>query len=498
MKPNISVLGIALLTVIVSVIVYFNAGMLGITGVVMCYLLVVLTGAYLLRMSYALVLALITSLLINFLAIEPRYTFRIANVESWVALIAFLLVSLVVTSLVRRLQERTSEAEAARNEAEFARLLVEKLAEESQPEKLLAKAADMLQAHLDRPLCIVSQAGNDTKTVPENSACDPDMAAVNWVMLNGKPLGPGTGNWPESAILMMPFSRLPGSESVLAMSIAPIGNSPVTNTSNETRYFLPMLRSLCDQVALAYQRAASMQQAQHAELKARTEAMQNALLTSLSHDMRTPLTAIMGAASTLDSQHQQLDDASRQQLLGAIRSEADYLCHATENILSLAKLDTLGAKGLRLDWQSPEELIGSTLARYKSRELPCELKAVITSDALIRVDAILLSQALANLLDNALQVHRGNEPLLISAAQEDTNLVIAVADRGPGFPPSFSVTNLDKFQSRHGRGFGIGLVIVSTIASLHEARLEFKARSGGGAEVRLVLPLANHSLEPQG
>lgn len=482
MKPNISVFGIALLTIIVSVIVYFNASMLGITGVVLLYLLVVLAGAYVLRMSLALVLAFVAALLINFLAIEPRYTFRISSLESWVALTAFLIVSLVVTSLVRRLHERTNEAERAGLEAQFARILAEQLADELWPERLLAKAADMLQTHLDKPLCIVYQTESGIKSTPEIAICHPDLTAVSWVMQNGKPLGPGTGNWPESANLMVPFSRLPGTEPVLVVALE----------SSKIAYLLPVLRGFCDQVALSYQRAVSMQLAQQAELKARTEAMQNALLTSISHDMRTPLTAIMGAASTLASQYRQLDDAGCHQLLGAIRSEAEYLCSTTENILSLARLDALGGDGLRLDWQSPQEIIGSTLARYKVRELACELQATITSDALIRVDAILLSQALANLLDNALLVHHGSEPVLISASQEADQLVIAVSDRGPGFPADFNAINLEKFQSRHSRGFGLGLVIVATIVRLHQAKLEFRARPGGGAEVRLIF-----ILEPQ-
>jgi two-component system sensor histidine kinase KdpD len=471
--------GVSLLLIAVSTVVYFNQSELGITGAVMCYLLVVLAGAYYLRLSLALGLALLASLLINFLIVEPRYSFHIARLESWVALAGFLGVSLVVTSLVRRLQERTEEAEAARTEAQFARMLAERLAQQTEPESLLATAVDILQPYLQKALCIAYMTEDGMRTVPAAPAFDVDAAAVIWAMQNARPLGPGTDNWPESVSTIMPFSRLPGNEPVLV--IAREQAQAVTS--------LTLLRSLCDQLALAYGRAVSTQRAQQAELKARTEAMQNALLTSLSHDMRTPLTAIMGAASTLDSQQRELDEAGRQQLLTAIRSEADYLCRATENILSLARLDALGDQGMRLDWQSPEEIIGSTLARYRARGLSCELQTSIKSDVLVRVDAILLSQALANLLDNALSVHQGSEPLLVSARQDGNRLIIAIADRGPGFPAGFNVAALERFSSRHGRGFGIGLVIVSTIASLHGAELGFEPRPGGGTEVRLSFPI---------
>lgn len=472
--------GILLLTIVVSGVAFFNQADLGITAVVMLYLLVVLAGAYYLRAAQAIGLALLAALLINFLFVEPRYTFRMASVESWGALIGFLLVSLVVTSLMRRLQDRTREAETARSQAQFARALAERLAQESQPLELLHEAARMLQAQLSTAVCIVRSDGDRLETIPPDTVCRPDPAAVQWVMQNARPLGPGTNNWPESAYLMLPFSRLPGHDPVFVCDSAAVNEQ------------LVVLRDLCDQVALAYQRAVSAHRAQQAELGARTEAMQNALLASLSHDMRTPLTAILGAASALETQGSELDTGMRAQMLTSIRTEADYLCRATENILSLARLNALGSHGLALDWQSPEEIVGSTLARYRIRQLPCSLRADIASDALIRADANLLSQALANLLDNALAVHRGAEPLLISVRRQADFLILSVADRGPGLPADIDASALQKFRQRHGRGFGLGLVIVHTIATLHGARLDFAARAGGGAEVSLHFPVAQH------
>lgn len=473
--------GILLLTIAVSSVALLNQAALGITAVVMLYLLVVLAGAYYLQAPQAIGLALLTVLLINFLFVEPRYTFRIANVESWGALIGFLMVSLVVTSLMRRLQGRTKEAETARSEAQFARTLAERLAQESQPRALLYEAARLLQGQLSAAVCIVRTEDHNLETIPHDTACRPDPGAVVWVMKNARSLGPGTDNWSDAGYLMMPFSRLPGHDPVLVCDLAEVDE-----------HQLVVLRNLCDQVSLAYQRAVSACRAQQAELQARTEAMQNALLASLSHDMRTPLTAILGAASALESQEAEFDAAVRAQMLTSIRTEADYLCRATENILSLARLNALGSQGLVMDWQSPEEIVGSTLARYRIRESSCDLRAHIASDALIRADAGLLSQALANLLDNALVMHSGPEPLLVSVRQQADCLTIAVADRGPGFPPDFDPGSLQKFRHRHGRGFGLGLVIVHTIATLHDARLVFAARQGGGTEVGLCFPIVQH------
>lgn len=342
MRPSFALLAIAVLTIVVSAVVYLNQDTLGMAGAVTLYLLVVLAGAYYLQVALALSLALCATLLINFLVVEPRYTFRIASVESWVALGGFLTVSLVVTSLVRRLQERTAEAEAADRQSKFARMLAERLAQETQPDIVLAAAAEMLQDYLEAPVCICWQAAGDLQCVPQTAAM-PDRDAVNWAMQNAKTLGAGSSNWPDSPDVMLPFSRLPGQSPVLVCRLPRL--------DAERRQ--PELRSLCDQIALAYARASSAQQAQQAALNARAEAMQNALLASVSHDMRTPLTAIIGAVSALDSQDAMLDESSRAQLLQSIRGEAEHLCRAVENILSLARLDALGSRGLTLDWQSP-------------------------------------------------------------------------------------------------------------------------------------------------
>ena len=479
MRRAITHIAVSLLTFAVSVIVYFQQARLGMTGVVMLYLLVVLVGAYHLRAALAIALALLAALLINFLVVEPRYTFRIASVESWVALAGFLMVSLVVTSLVRRLQARTHEAEAARRQSEFARQMAERLAEEAEPVAVLSTAVGLLNSYLGAPVCICWEASDGLRYLPPDGDDKPEQAAVNWAMQNGKMLGAGTENWPALPYLMVPFSRLPGHAPVLACALP-------SETAGQRQ---AELRSLCDQVALAYERAHHAQRALQAELNARAEAMQNALLASLSHDMRTPLTAILGAVSAIDSQDQTLDAHSRAQLLQAIRSEAEHLSRSVENVLSLARLDALGREGLSLDWQSPEEIIGSTLMRYQARKLSCRLEASITSQALIRADAILLSQALANLLDNALTFHQGSEPILISARQTGACLVIAVADRGPGLPAGFNADELQKYRSATGRGFGLGLVIVSTIVTLHDAALVFEQRASGGTEVQLHFPL---------
>lgn len=487
MRLSGQILAVCCMLAMATLIAYFGFGVMGMTGIVMLYLATVLLASYCLTLPVALSGALGAALAINYFFVEPRYTFEVARIESWVALSGFLLVSIVVTSLVKRLQNQTRQANLARTRAEFSKQLAEHLAGCDDAQALLLSSATLIHdstvlpvaiAHFDqdgRFALLASSAGTEL-VIDEN--------AVRWAMQNGKAMGPATTNWPESEVCIIPFGRLPGSLPVLALG----------NVKEQTDEELQYLRAITDQVSIAYQRVVSVEQARQSDLAAREESLRNALLSSLSHDMRTPLTAILGAATTLVAQKQQLEEQEQVALLQSICAEATYLATATENILSLAQLNATKGTQLRLDWQSPEEIIGTTLARYRGRISSSRIIAeIMDAGALIKADASLLSQALANLIDNAIAVHQGDEPIVVAVEINDTMLEIKVKDRGPGFPPEYNLNQIRKFSqgARNGKGFGLGLAIVQAIAEVHQANFAVESRPGGGAVVTLGFPVAN-------
>ncbi len=451
---------------------------LGMAGAIPIYLLPVLFAAYYWGPRPSVAAAVAAFFALNYFFVEPRFTFEVAQPQSWAALAGLLLVSLVVTSLVRRLKAQTVAAERASAQAKSARRLAEGLAGVLEVESVLRLGCGLLHETLGSRVVVASPSGGGGWTLwPEGFFPDLDLRACRWVVDTGKMAGPGSGNWPDSMFLIVPLDRLPGSRAVLVF-----GDAGELGNDVEIAY----LRGLVDQIALACQRAITLERSEAAQRQAREESLRGAFLASIAHDMRTPLTAILGAATSLQQQGHLLDETQRQGLLESLSAESRYLANATENVLALVRLEA--GVPLRLDWQSLEEIVGTTFARYRGRSPPPALRAdVQVSARLIRADASLLSQALSNLIDNALTVQPSGEPVVVSVREEADEQVLSVHDDGPGFSTDFDVTRIRKFERgpARGRGYGLGLAIVQAIAQTHEARFDIRNRLPAGATVSL-------------
>jgi two-component system, OmpR family, sensor histidine kinase KdpD len=200
------------------------------------------------------------------------------------------------------------------------------------------------------------------------------------------------------------------------------------------------------------------------------------LLTALSHDMRTPLTAILGAANVLADQQITLAPTQSSQLLQSIQAEAGYLSQATENILTLVKLEA-GERALHREWQSLQEVVQHVMQRYLQRTPPVSLaftKGDKSEEWLVHMDAVLVAHALSNLVDNALQWRTSQTPVALHLLRDGDWLVLSVMNEGPSFPPDFEIASFHARRSaRSGsRGFGLGLSIVNTIMQLHQGQLQ--------------------------
>lgn len=479
---------LSLLLVVAATLAGYGFDRMGTTAIVMVYLLAVIAASYLFGFAAALVAAIGSFLAINFFFIEPRYTFEIANSDSWAVLLGFLAVSVVVATLVKRLQKQTAEAEAARQHAEFARELAEQLAGLAEEGALLGAGCRLIHHATNLPAAIaVPDLQGERFTLEHqypSGKVSFDQRAAKWCCQNGRMIGPGTGNWPEGKTWVIPFGRLPGMLPVLVV---------MKGTAEAEEGEITFLRGLVDQLATAYQRVRNEQRARDAERSAQEESIRNSLLASVSHDMRTPLTAILGAATTLLSQRSHLAEEEQQKLLESVKAEAHYLANATENILSLTRLETGEGAGFAPDWQSLEEIVGEVLRRYRTRTMAHELRSRVPPEVpLIKADAVLLSQALGNLIDNALAAHRGGEPVWVGVGAGTAGVALYVEDRGSGFPENFCAGDIRKFQRMQGagKGMGLGLSIVHAIAQLHHAELQIGRREGGGARVALVFPAA--------
>jgi two-component system sensor histidine kinase KdpD len=240
----------------------------------------------------------------------------------------------------------------------------------------------------------------------------------------------------------------------------------------------------------------ALQRTQHAAaaIRARTESQmqqqRSVLLAAVSHDFRTPLASIVGAVSSLQTQHDKLGEQDRASLLAKIDAEARHLALVTENTLQWARLS--GSEPvLRADWESVEEIVGSVLARVRRRDPDRRVKAEVPGGLpLVRADAVLLAQLLENVIDNALKYSDG--PVLLSVHAEPDEVHVQVLDRGPGIPDEDLPRVFDMFYRGCSvssvRGAGLGLAVGRSIANAHGGTLTAHPRAGGGTCFRLALP----------
>lgn len=267
------------------------------------------------------------------------------------------------------------------------------------------------------------------------------------------------------------------------------GFSLPTNEPEEMRFF----ETFIGQIAQGLERVRLSDQARDVSLQVESETLRNSLLSAISHDLRTPLTRILGAASTLVEQNEKLAPATRQEFALAIRDEAQHMAELMSKILDMARLTT-GKIVLHREWNAVEEIIGSALARLDTaldgRKVSLD---VPDSLPLVKVDAVLIQQVLINLIDNAIKYSPQGSPLDIHAELASDRLIIAVADRGPGITIQQREKLFEKFHRLNPEtaqtGVGLGLTLCRSIMEAHDGQVTVHSRTGGGSLFKLVFPV---------
>ncbi|MGH9594923.1 MAG: sensor histidine kinase, partial [Bryobacteraceae bacterium] len=264
--------------------------------------------------------------------------------------------------------------------------------------------------------------------------------------------------------------------------------------SSEQQHLMEVFAS---QTAVAIERTLSHRAADETHLRMQTEQMRSSLLSAVSHDLRTPLASITGAASTLRAQGDRLPPEARQELLESISEEADRLSRLVGNLLDMTRFES-GGVDLRRDLYPLEEIVGSALQRMEKQ---MEGRAVTTQlpDQLpmVFVDDVLLGQVLWNLLENAVKYTPAGTPVEIAAFEQATSdrersVVLEVRDRGPGVPAGEEERIFEKFYratSKGVRGAGLGLPICRAVVEAHQGTIRALPRPGGGAVFQVCLPL---------
>jgi len=314
-----------------------------------------------------------------------------------------------------------------------------------------------------------------------------ERSVAQWAFDHRQAAGMATDTLPAARAHYVP---LEGSAGVVGV----MGVRPADPRRFQEPALQHLLETFAAQAALALERALIAEQAQHEQVEAEAERLRTALLSSLSHDMRTPLGAITGAASSLLEDRGGLSDAARRDLVQAILEESTRMNRLIGNLLDMIRVES-GALQVQKEWQPLEEVIGVALIRLESRLKEHPVAVKLPPDLpLILMDGLLIEQVFVNLLENAVRYTPAGTPVEISAVAAEGAVVVEVADRGPGFPAGEEQKVFDKFYRIAGAtsvaGVGLGLTICRGIVTAHGGRIWAENRPDGGAVFRFTLPLA--------
>lgn len=279
---------------------------------------------------------------------------------------------------------------------------------------------------------------------------------------------------------------------VLGVRTAEPPRGPASRSSGPDRALQELLAAMSGQVALALHRVLLAEEAQQAELRARTEELRAALLSSVSHDLRTPLTAISTAASVLQ-QRGPLAEDKRIEFAGAIYDEALRLGRLVTNLLHMTRLES-GGVPLRREWTPLEDPIGAAIGRLEPVLAGRAVEVSLAPDLPpVSIDEVLVEHLLLNLLENAARHTPPGSPIEVRARLDGAALQVEVLDRGPGLPAEHAGRLFAMFVQASGErrgGFGLGLAICRAIAVAHGGTIAAEDRAGGGAVFRVTLPCA--------
>jgi two-component system sensor histidine kinase KdpD len=420
----------------------------------------------------------------------PDYnSFSLVNTEYAITLAVMLLVSILISNLTSRIryQARAAGRQERQTAALYAmsRNLTTKL---SLPE-LLQEAVAQISRTFDSQVGIMlpDDAGRLRLSAGEPFPDDygSEMLVANWVYRYGHFAGLGTKTLPKARGFYLPLRA--SQKMIGVLRLEPRQANKMIELKS-----LRFLEALGSQVALAIEREHLSQQAHQAQVQIEGERLRNALLSSVSHDLRTPLTVIAGSASSLLEGEITLDAPTKSELTQTIYEEANRLDRLVHNLLEMSRLQS-GQTKLNQEWHVLEEVVGCALAQLEPQLQHHPVLIHLPPDLpMVRIDALLMERVFINLLENAIKYTPAQTPVTISGWITQQELLLEVADRGPGLAPGDEELVFEKFyQASLGsaRGVGLGLTICRSIIEAHAGHIWAANRPGGGATFRFTLPL---------
>ncbi|MBJ2159420.1 DUF4118 domain-containing protein [Variovorax sp. IB41] len=462
------------------------AGVLELSNIVMLFLLGVVGVAMRFGRGPSALAALLNVAAFDYFFVPPRLSFAVSDVQYVLTFAIMLGVGLLVGQLTAGLRFAAGVSTSRERRARSLFELTRELSAALESTQVVTLGAAAVQGHFGgRALVLVTDAA-DQLVLPKEPPEGFDAQVADWAFRHGQPAGLATATLAAQPWHYVPLQAPMRVRGVLALAPA------------QPRWLLipeqaQQLDTLARQIAIALERVHYVEVAQQAVVEMESERLRNALLGAISHDVRTPLTALIALAESL----QTLPPEEHGNAARAIVAQAHELHALVNNLLDMARLESGiagGAVNLRRDWQSVEEVVGSSIRAARTSLGDAVVQTALDAELpLVEFDAVLIERVLVNLLENATKY--GAPPIVVGARAEPGTLVLTVRDHGPGLPAALLGREqklFDKFTRGEAEsatpGVGLGLAICRAVVSAHGGEITAANARDGGAEFTVTLP----------
>ncbi|HTN49015.1 MAG TPA: sensor histidine kinase KdpD [Burkholderiaceae bacterium] len=479
---------------VATAVAWYTTSVLNEPNVVMIYLLSITLIAWRLGRGPALTASVASTLAYNFFFVPPLFTLNIADGQYLITFAVLTAVGVLISTLMNSVRQQARVA----GYRERRTALLYAMSRELAGARGVDALARITVRHIGEAFesqAVVLLPGSDRRLEYPRGTGEPaslrgaDLSIAQWVQDHAQKAGLGTDTLPAAPARYLPVLGSHAARALGVLAVLP---------ANPRRILLPeqahLLETFASQVAIALERAELVERAQAATVAAETESVRNSLLAAISHDMRTPLAVISGAASSLAQQPTRLSDEARHELAQSIVDESRQMTQLIANVLDMTRLES-GRTSIHPEWVSLEEVVGGALHRLQSLLGGHAVETRLDgAPPLVYADPVLFEQLLFNLIENAAKYTPRGTRVVIAAQRRGDALELQVTDDGPGFPAGVEPDLLfDKFQRGRAEGaiggVGLGLAICRAIARAHGGDIRAERVPTGGAAFITTLPL---------
>ena len=465
---------------------------LSLTDVAMLFLLAAGVVASRYGRGPSVLAAFLAIALFDFFFVPPRFTFAVSDLRYLLTFGVMLVIALLISALTLRVRAQAQLARERERRTAALYAMSRELAATQGVGDLVAVAARHVHDTFHAPTQILLPDAAGRLELPVGGPAafpmdEKERSVAQWVLERGRAAGAGTETLPAAHALYAPLVTTTGTIGVLG--VAPADPKGLRDPTVHL-----LLETFAGQIAVALERAMLAERGQRERLEIEAERLRTSLLSSLSHDLRTPLGAINGAASSLLEQPAAMTAATQRDLLQTILEESQRMNRLIGNLLDMIRVES-GALQVQKEWQPLEDIVGVALIRVGDRLGQHPVTVKLPPDLpLVPLDEVLIEQVFVNLLENAAKYTPAGTPIAVSATTADGAVLVDVADRGPGIPPGEEQRIFEKFhrgaKDIASGGIGLGLTICRGIITAHGGRIWAQNQPGGGAVFHFTLPLA--------